>query len=142
MPSLVSLSSLAWIRTLIWVVVLALPLQAQARLAMLGCSNDTSSSAISSPPAAHDHQAMMAQMDHSGDSAHGSQPSAEEVTDSHAGHACSACAVCCVGAALPSNVLNLSLGSGPGILAPDAGPASLDVITPTLDRPPRSHQRS
>ncbi|MEJ6006330.1 hypothetical protein WG899_12270 [Paucibacter sp. AS339] len=153
MPSIASMSSLAWLRTLVWIIALALPLQAQARMAMLGCgaaSNLVSSSAHglgALPHAEHDHQAMLAQQDghalgrghhqvhQTQDKAQAETPSLDE-TATH--HACSACATCCLGMALPCATLNLVPSFGAAVFSASPEPASLAVVTATLERPPRA----
>jgi hypothetical protein len=140
MPSFASLSSLAWLRTLVWVLVLALPLQAQARIAMLGCSTSSSLTASQGQAQAHDHQAMLAQMSHAAAATADSAAPLDETTDhvDPAKHSCSACAVCCLGAALPCGAWHLALPTEPSVFAASPEPASLAVVTATLERPPRA----
>lgn len=111
-----------WLQTLVWLLALALPLQAQARVSMLGCA------AAPTPPA-HHQMADTAQLHH--------HAGGDEQQQHHAAHQCSACAVCCIGAALPSQAPALARPAGGAPLAEAPEPASLGVVTALLERPPR-----
>ncbi len=158
-------SPLAWLRILVWTLALALPLQAQARLVMLSCAGmspsashtahglsktmaETAAQALHLPPHPAHEQAGEEIRVH----VHGSalaHPQAQTppdlalspaLDDASSSHTCSACAVCCLGMALPSTTLHLGASFGAAVWAASPGPSSLDVVTATLERPPRVQQ--
>ena|SRR6218665_1978348 len=120
---------LRWLQALVWLLALALPLQTQARVSMLGCGP------VHEAPAPQPHQ-MMDGADHHVHHHQQAEPS-EPQTHAKASHQCSACAACCIGAALPSAALQLEGPTGHGVRLAAPEPASLDVVTALLERPPR-----
>lgn len=149
--------ALAWLRTLVWVIALVLPLQAQARVLMLSCASShaamqtlqqssqgsqgahdmhamhheaTDVASHSSP--GHDHQAMLQAAALAGDG-HGSDDS------STPSHACSSgCADCCVAAVMPSVAVMAQAPTGHGLRSSAPEPASLAVVPGGLERPPKA----
>jgi hypothetical protein len=118
---------LRWLRALIWTLALALPLQAMAVVSMLGCGPSQPVQEPHHADAVHEHHLHGATGD-----------GHEQEASSPATHQCSsACAACFVGAALPSAVLAVGGSRGAGVLMPAPTVASLDVVAPGLERPPR-----
>lgn len=123
MPSLLTL---AWLRTLVWLLALALPLQAQARASMLECG----------AAAVHQqHQQLMTEPGHEHHHAHDDGQQKEQA--GKAAHQCGACAACCIGVALPSAPLALGSPLGQSVHLSTPEPASLGVVTALFERPPR-----
>ncbi len=123
----------AQLRSLIvWLVLLALPLQGYAAATMMLCADATASAshAISAAPL-HDHAAMLAAQAPSGQ--HG-----KHQLSGHNGVKCGAGAACCAGAA-PAPTFTISLpalaaGSSPIPFFPDFLPA---VHLAHAERPPQ-----
>jgi len=136
----------AWLRTLVWVIALLLPLQAQARVLMLSCASSHAAMqtlqqgshgahemhAEDRASPGHDHQAMLqaaAALD------------AEASADSTATptHACSSgCADCCVAAVMPSVAVMAQAPTGHGLRSSAPEPASLAIVPSGLERPPKT----
>lgn len=129
---------------LVWLAVLAMPLQGMAAAAMLHCASagvarDAQRVPHGHAADGHDHADGHAHAHHhqdaTGDEA-GGDPSPALASD--AGHSCSACAACCAGAGLPAASLHLTL---PELSSP---PATLAVATTVSfivsgpERPPRA----
>ncbi|MBA4342164.1 MAG: hypothetical protein C0423_08435 [Methylibium sp.] len=129
-----------WLRTLIWVLCLALPLQAAAVAGMSGCGSMSigwSGGAADSgelQPAPHHHEASQ--------TASADAP----LHDGHAMHdaadldhkQCSACAACFVGAALPSATLALASAAGHPVQYSGTEWVNLSCSPSRLERPPRT----
>jgi hypothetical protein len=136
---------LTWLRTLIWVLCLALPLQAAAVAAMSGCgpiASDLASrmptSASPGDASAHEHQVhtghQMASAAATADDAHGPHSGADQDHQQ-----CSACAACFVGAALPSAAVALAAPAGHAVQHGVGEWASLCGTPDRLERPPRAN---
>jgi len=116
------LLKLSWLRTLVWLLALALPLQVQAQVGMLGCGQAT-----------HQQHQQMQHDDASAEHQH------HEAGKAASPHQCSACAACCVGAALQPGAAHAPGGpAGHAVLQGATEPASLDVVAATPKRPPRA----
>lgn len=124
---------------LVWVMVIAMPLQGLAASAMLLCGPGHDRAGLTHEVQAHDHG-----HGHGGDPAH-AEVSADPDADSaegrsphHGQHTCSVCASCCAAFALPAafvlpGVASLAQAVHASLDAPVASPP-LDG----LDRPPRT----
>jgi len=137
-----------WHLLLVWLTVLAMPIQGIAAGGMLHCASEAAQTH------AHDHQQDPADGHahaHAGDvvstsvqvlSDAGVVGEADgapthEAEASTAGHKCSACAACCPGAALPVSMIQWptpDVSSAP-MFAPVA--SSVSFIASGLERPPR-----
>lgn len=128
---------------LIWLLMLAVPLQTAAAVTMALCGPGHHASAAERSAIA------LAAHDHAGDKAHSGHQhhaSAAQPTDAAQAlqvvpadvHTCSVCASCCSGTAM--------LGSVPKVMAPEFGAVSFLSLVPHIafvaasgpDRPPRS----
>jgi hypothetical protein len=137
---------------LVWLVVLALPVQGLAAATLMHCmpahdghhaehadhaaasgtASASASASVLSPGAAegeahvhaHDHPAQAA------DAEAGAPPGGE--------HACSVCAACCLALALPATVARLPALPIDPTFWPEAAPALPSFVPAGLDRPPRS----
>lgn len=136
---------LQWLRALIWVLCLALPLQAAAVVGMAGCGP------LSLPQQGSSEAAGAAHHEHSNHAAAGaSVQSHEQAQQPHDDHApgdkaqaqrqCSACAACFVGAALPCAAVLLPAPAGHAVQHGVPAWASLSCCGARLDRPPRAAQ--
>jgi hypothetical protein len=126
---------------LLWLLALALPVQALAAAGMQHCG--TSHERMRGAPAAHAHAHDGAAEEGAHEHHHAPAPAAE-ATDDHAdpgaaaaGFSCSACAACCIALALPA-------ADGHSAAPPPDGYASAwsavpvpPFVTGSLDRPPR-----
>lgn len=120
---------------LLWLVVLAVPLQGLAAATMLNCAavHGPSSQALDHPGHGdHDHESDAVAL-----AAHG-EAAADAGTAHAADHKCSACAACHASAALPVAVPAL-----PALDTAQAHPvarasAAAPFLTGGLERPPRS----
>ena len=118
---------------LLWILIMAIPLQGLAMASMMLCATDHHQIAAEHSPQANEHQ-------HHHDAEHDADDDAGKTAAHH--HAskdkCSSCAACCVGAAMLSSYSD----------APVSGPSSekielvfsshLGHISDGLERPPRS----
>jgi hypothetical protein len=118
----------------VWLMLLALPLQGFASVTMMACVDGTRNpAAVQVGAAHHDHAAMLAQAANA--AAHGG--------DHHSGHGALKCggAACCVGAALapclPSVLPALPLAAAPVSLYSGFLPA-VDLAHP--ERPPQGQR--
>ncbi|WP_397534324.1 hypothetical protein [Roseateles sp.] len=132
-----------WLRTLIWVLCLALPLQAAAVVGMSGCGSvpigwsAAAAGSVELPTPLQHHEAAHAASDDA------------SLHDGHAMHdaadlnhqQCSACAACFVGAALPSTPMALASAAGHPVQYSGAEWVSLDCSPSRLERPPRTTAR-
>jgi hypothetical protein len=136
------------IRTLLWLLVFAVPVQgiAATAMAICGLNHHTGSAAAQvqrGAPISHTHNDSAAAPEHQHH-----QPVAEAATDEAApvassqvgdasGHKCSACASCCTAGATPSSV--------PALPTPVSAPTVFSAVVPDVggfatdgpDRPPR-----
>lgn len=128
---------------LLWLLALALPVQALAAAGMQHCgtSHERMRGAAAAQAHAHAHDGAAAEGAH--EHHHAAAPAAE-ATDAHAdpgaaaaGFSCSACAACCIALALPA--ADVRSAAPP----PDAYASALSAVpvppfvTGSLDRPPR-----
>ena len=134
--------------TLMWLLLLALPLQGVAAATLLHCGPGHHGMQVAEAPVAHHHSAE--------DSDHHHGEAGHVHTAMHAGNAgdhapsaadiaklskfkCSACASCCLGLALPTAVVALTT------FVPADAPAFVVRVEPVgfftdgPDRPPRLH---
>lgn len=125
---------------LLWLLALALPVQALAAAGMQHCGASHERMRAAAAVHSHAHDEAAAPQEHH----HAAAPAAEAVVDhadsgaASAGLSCSACAVCCIALALP--VAGVRSAAPP----PDAYASALSAVpvppflTGGLDRPPRS----
>lgn len=130
---------------LMWVITLAVPVQAMAAASMIGCGPG--------------HMATMRGMEHSAASAYPTatlpHQHSEQTTHLHAnapghsaqgheGHthsgkgACSACSSCCMSAAMPAQLLTLTTQAPVVFRAPTTFCSVAAFLTDGPERPPRS----
>jgi hypothetical protein len=134
---------------LLWLLIMAIPVQGLAAAAMLSCG----SAHAASPQAAHVHigHSQSDAMDHhhhhdTASSGHAS----DEVMDAPAGHgssgqhkhtisSCSACAACCLGAAvIPSGLALIPIYTSVELVAVSPSQFVTGHIPAGLERPPRT----
>ena len=116
---------------LMWLLLLALPLQGFAAATMLHCGaghQQTAASSLSKSASAHQHEAGQAHRH-----AAASDTPQPDLTKSK----CSACAACCMGTALPAAALAFE-PFAPALAPPSfvSAPA-IGFVTDGPDRPPR-----
>jgi hypothetical protein len=130
-----------WRCLLVWLTVLAMPIQGIAAAGMLHCGPGL--------PGVPQHHAQAAPHEHHADDAgahahhHGTAqqeadaPDAPDTFSGQADHHCSACAACCLGAALPASVMQLPVADVS--CAPELAPAValVSFIAAGPERPPR-----
>ncbi len=136
---------LHWLRTLLWALCLALPLQLAAAASLLACAMPAQQGGTSeqSAPQRQGHAPAHDALHHS--TAHASQHPADHAhgegghDDAGQGaHKCSACATCCTGAALPCRVEPLPLASGHPVQTANEAWFTLSASIAPLERPPRA----
>jgi hypothetical protein len=137
---------------LVWLTVLALPLQGLAAAAMLHCASGAATTHEvmhqQSPhgPSAHRHDGSPAPADApttplaTPDDLHGTTPAAVGAGEPVAGgaHTCSACAACCAAMALPALAWDLPAPMLASVPLPASGAGSASFIASGLERPPRA----
>ncbi len=129
-----------WLRTLIWVLCLALPLQAAAVVGMSGCGPlatgwaglTTDSVELQTAPQHHE-ASHAASADVPMHDAHAMHDAADQDHQQ-----CSACAACFVGAALPSATLALASAAGHPVQYSGTEWVNLSCSPSRLERPPRT----
>lgn len=137
---------------LMWLLLLALPLQGFAAATLLNCGPNhhrvvVAAAGVADAAAAHVHaqgshdmQAdMHAELHADQDADQGADQGAGTPAEKVAASKCSACAACCLGAALPT-ATSLVPAIAPAI-SPTVFVATphVDVMSDRLDRPPRLH---
>lgn len=137
---------LHWLRTLLWALCLALPLQVATAASLLACAMPAGQSAPSQPsPPEHQAHAMTHEVQHHS-TAHAHHAPSAHAQDGDSGHddagpgahKCSACAACCTGAALPCRVEPLPLASGHPVQSANEAWFRLSASIAPLERPPRA----
>lgn len=134
-----------WRCLLVWLTVLAMPIQGIAAAGMMHCGPRIPGvpqhhAQAAEPGGLHEHHAGAdgAHAHHHGAAQQGSDaPDAPSAFNGQADHHCSACAACCLGAALPASVMQVpvpNLSCAP-VLAPAVAPVSFIAGGP--ERPPR-----
>jgi hypothetical protein len=139
---------------LVWMIVLAMPVQGFAAAGMLHCvaghgaAGAVSASTAGDPgarsappeprPGAHAHHAADTPMGHGHhDTMHASVSQVDDPVSS--AHACSACAVCCAVVALPGGI-RMTLEPEGRFFGPPGSPGAAPSFVPSgLERPPRVH---
>lgn len=137
-----------WLRTLLWSLCLALPLQVASAAGLLACAlpaghHSTAALAVpqlQSEAPAHDtehigqahSQHEHAPLQHAGSSGH------EDA--SPGAHKCGACSTCCTGAALPCSLPALPQAGGDPVQAARSAWFTLSANIAPLERPPRDRQ--
>ena len=134
---------------LVWLMVLAVPLQGVAGTAMQHCADRVEQAVQAPAAAAHHahgpraaHAAMVADVGHhhgAADHGVGSAPAGHQHSSAPAAdHQCSACAACCSALGLPSRVVSLIPPRVAAAANALPGPAVESFVPARLDRPPRS----
>ena len=134
---------------LMWLLLLALPLQGFAAVTMLNCGPNHQrmwEAALAEPAGSHDH-ATRGHHQHEMSTAgnHHDTASADAETDPSSVHQlnkltkfkCSACAACCIGVALPTAALAFASMPPAEALRFFVPAPHVDFVTDGLDRPPR-----
>lgn len=132
---------------LMWLLLLALPLQGFAAATMINCGPNhhrMASAAMAATPDAHEHAAS-GQHHHPMDAASDHHDAASNDSDAPSVHhldklmkfKCSACAACCMGAAMPT--ADVAFKAFPPAMTPDSLVLTSHVgfVTDGPDRPPR-----
>lgn len=130
---------------LMWLLLLALPLQGFAAATMVNCGPNhhrmLAASAVTAPESHHDrtndhheHEALLA-ADADDGAEHG--PSSVHHLDKLTKFKCSACAACCMGAAMPTAALVIASFSPAMMTATFVSTPHVDFLSDGLDRPPR-----
>lgn len=129
-----------WLRTLIWVLCLALPLQAAAVAGMSGCGSVSigwiAAAADKGEPQTPPHHHEASHADAADAPLHDGHDMHDAADLDH--QQCSACAACFVGAALPSARMALATAPGHAVQYSGAEWVSLDCSPSRLERPPRT----
>ena len=122
--------------TLVWLMVLATPMQGYAAATMLYCGPGHHSAATKPETAGHAGSAALHHADHAG-YAEPAQISATDLLDQTAKMKCSVCASCSAAVIVSSVVVIpvFTAASAPLIAVPDA---PISFITDGPSRPPRS----
>ena len=134
---------------MMWLLLVALPLQGFAAATMLNCGPNhqqmweasVGARAERSDPAAHgDHQHPMDSAD-AHQKAEAGDPADEGGSLHHLGKLstfkCSACAACCMGVALPPSPLAFASSPPASVPTPNVSAPHVDFVSNGLDRPPR-----
>jgi hypothetical protein len=136
-----------WRCLLVWLTVLAMPIQGIAAAGMLHCGPGLPGvpqhpAQTAGPGAMHGHhpgaEGAGAHAHHHGAAQQEAEaPDTPSAFNGQADHHCSACAACCLGAALPASMMQLPVPdvSCAPVLAPVVAPASFIAGGP--ERPPR-----
>jgi hypothetical protein len=134
---------------MMWLLLLALPLQGFAAATMLDCGPNHHrmwGASIGTQAGSHDHAkhgghrhptnaADVDELSASGDHADGGSPLHH--LDKLSKFKCSACAACCIGAALPPSPLTFLSFPPAAAPAPNVAVPYDDFVSNALDRPPR-----
>lgn len=124
---------------IVWILLLAVPLQGFAAATMMLCEPQVAEAAAM-PGAAHDHQAMLAaQAAAHHDQAVSGHEGDGGKHDRQAGGKCGACSTCCYGAAMaPPTSLPMSSGAPAFESIPFAAGHAPTVDLAGPERPPQS----
>lgn len=132
---------------LMWLLLLALPLQGFAAATMVNCGPNhhrMASAVTAEMPDTHEHagagqhhHSMEATADHHDAASNGSDAPSVHHIDKLMKFKCSACAACCMGAAMPTAAVTIK--AFPPAMAPDSivPTAHVGFVTDGPDRPPR-----
>ncbi len=120
---------------LVWILALALPMQALAAATMLHCSHQAAPQAAA---AVHEHAGHHGAA--AADAGVVQGASVQHTTDAADGgkHQCSACAACVAGAALPSAVSVTPPTDAAGAMLSAPATRECSVVLAGLERPPRT----
>lgn len=118
----------------LWLLVLALPVQGFAATMQMSCAPEMHHSVVTPAPDEHAHHANMDMT-----SSHTAQSDSKTPFDKQSNMKCSACAACCMGiAALPAT-LDLSVAaSGSAVIFSSPATFFLGHIPDGIKRPPKS----
>ena len=134
---------------LVWLMVLALPVQGFAAAAMQHCAPMQQRQAVAGAVNEHAHHESIA-VEVPGSAAdadahghdHAHQPAAGDIAagdPTTADHQCSVCAACCLALALPASAVKLPSVLIDAPFSRTASPALPSFVPPGLERPPRTH---
>jgi hypothetical protein len=119
-----------WRLLLIWLMVLALPVQGLAAAGLMHCApiHERVDGQGHHGDAAHAH------VDHAAHDGH----AADAIDHAAHGHTCSACAACCPAIGLPAHGVDLPSAPVGGFAAGAAQSAGPSFVPAGLERPPRA----